>query len=68
MLEGVASCVVIAMGPYSFNGKTMLGLRTENAQTPLQMKLNELGSAGGGGGTTVPFWSMEVISPSEKIL
>jgi len=34
--------VVIAVGPYSLNGKTMLSLRTESEDTPLQVKLGVL--------------------------
>lgn len=42
VLDGVGSMVVIAVGPYSLNGKTMLSLRTEAEDTPLQIKLGEL--------------------------
>ena len=34
--------VVICVGPYSMNGKTMMSLRTESEDTPLQVKLADL--------------------------
>ncbi|CAG8510265.1 12139_t:CDS:10 [Ambispora leptoticha] len=43
VLEGVGRVVVIAVGPYSYFGKTMMALRgDENTETPLQMKLDIL--------------------------
>ncbi|ORY08628.1 calcium-translocating P-type ATPase, partial [Neocallimastix californiae] len=40
--EGVGSFLVTAVGVNSFHGKTMMSLRTENEDTPLQVKLNAL--------------------------
>ncbi|KAL7414094.1 calcium-translocating P-type ATPase [Mrakia frigida] len=42
VLEGVGEYVVIAVGPNSFNGRTMMALRGETPPTPLQLKLNAL--------------------------
>jgi Ca2+-transporting ATPase len=40
--EGVGRYVVTAVGERSFFGKTMMGLRTESEDTPLQVKLDGL--------------------------
>ncbi|KAK9766302.1 plasma membrane calcium [Basidiobolus ranarum] len=43
VLEGVARVIVVAVGPNSYNGKTMMAMREdENQETPLQMKLDLL--------------------------
>lgn len=42
VLEGVGEYVVIAVGPNSFNGRTMMALRGDTPPTPLQLKLNAL--------------------------
>jgi P-type Ca2+ transporter type 2C len=43
VLEGVGKAVVIAVGPHSFFGKTMMALRgNESDETPLQIKLDLL--------------------------
>ncbi|KAG0014854.1 hypothetical protein BGZ81_000233, partial [Podila clonocystis] len=42
VLEGVGVYVVTGVGPNSFHGKTMMSLRTEPEDTPLQVKLNLL--------------------------
>ncbi|KAJ1924514.1 plasma membrane calcium, partial [Tieghemiomyces parasiticus] len=42
VLEGLGRCLVVAVGPHSFYGKTLMSLRTENQETPLQAKLNRL--------------------------
>ena len=42
VLDGVGTMLVINVGPHSLNGKTMLALRTENEDTPLQVKLGNL--------------------------
>ncbi|KAF9114743.1 hypothetical protein BGX27_009967 [Mortierella sp. AM989] len=42
VLEGVGLYVVTGVGPNSFHGKTMMSLRTEADETPLQSKLNGL--------------------------
>ncbi|KAK9708459.1 plasma membrane calcium [Basidiobolus ranarum] len=42
VLEGVGVCVVVAVGVNSFNGRTMMSLRAESVETPLQLKLNHL--------------------------
>eukprot|EP00732_Lithocolla_globosa_P001643 Lithocolla_globosa_v1_NODE_856_length_3177_cov_20.386611.p1 type:complete len:999 gc:universal NODE_856_length_3177_cov_20.386611:3080-84(-) len=42
VLEGFGQMMVIAVGENSFNGKTMMGLRTESEETPLQVKLGDL--------------------------
>ncbi|KAF9173095.1 hypothetical protein BGX20_004119 [Mortierella sp. AD010] len=42
VLEGVGVYVVTGVGPNSFHGKTMMSLRTEAEDTPLQVKLNGL--------------------------
>lgn len=42
VLEGVGDFVVTAVGPLSMNGKLMMSLRDEPANTPLQEKLNKL--------------------------
>ncbi|CAI4218497.1 unnamed protein product [Parascedosporium putredinis] len=42
VLDGVGTCMVTAVGPYSTHGRTMLSLRDDNELTPLQMKLNML--------------------------
>ncbi|KAJ1985325.1 plasma membrane calcium [Dimargaris cristalligena] len=42
VIAGVGTCLVIAVGPNSFYGRTLLSLRTENQPTPLQIKLNRL--------------------------
>jgi Ca2+-transporting ATPase len=34
--------VVIAVGPHSFHGKTLIGLQVESEETPLQVKLDGL--------------------------
>jgi len=40
--EGVGRFIVTAVGPNSYHGKTLLGLRVESEDTPLQVKLNGL--------------------------
>ncbi|KAJ3316157.1 hypothetical protein HDU93_004579, partial [Gonapodya sp. JEL0774] len=42
VIEGVGRCVVCAVGEHSYFGKTLLGLRTETEDTPLQIKLDAL--------------------------
>ncbi|KAI8602621.1 PMCA-type calcium-translocating P-type ATPase [Dissophora ornata] len=42
VLEGVGIYVVTGVGENSFHGKTMMSLRTEPEDTPLQVKLNDL--------------------------
>ncbi|KAF9921596.1 hypothetical protein FBU30_008350 [Linnemannia zychae] len=42
VLEGVGLYVVTGVGVNSFHGKTMMSLRTEIEDTPLQVKLNSL--------------------------
>jgi len=42
VLEGYGHMVVIAVGPNSINGKTMMSLRVESEDTPLQGKLDKL--------------------------
>jgi len=42
VLDGVGSCLVTAVGPYSSHGRTMLSLRDDSELTPLQLKLNIL--------------------------
>ncbi|CAG8553520.1 4319_t:CDS:2 [Diversispora eburnea] len=42
VLEGVGSYVVSAVGVNSYFGKTMMALRTDPEDTPLQKKLNQL--------------------------
>lgn len=42
VLEGVGAYVVIAVGTTSFNGRIMMSMRTDNEETPLQIKLNYL--------------------------
>lgn len=42
IVEGVGSLLVTAVGPRSFNGKTMMALQTETEDTPLQAKLNNI--------------------------
>ncbi|CAG8599744.1 1774_t:CDS:2, partial [Ambispora gerdemannii] len=43
VLEGVGKAIVIAVGPYSYFGKTMMALRgNESTETPLQIKLDIL--------------------------
>lgn len=42
VVEGVGSFLVTAVGPRSFNGKTMMALQTESEDTPLQAKLNAI--------------------------
>ncbi|ORX92128.1 PMCA-type calcium-translocating P-type ATPase [Basidiobolus meristosporus CBS 931.73] len=43
VLEGVGRVIVVAVGPNSYNGKTMMAMREdENQETPLQMKLDIL--------------------------
>ncbi|KAI1316721.1 hypothetical protein EDD11_009537 [Mortierella claussenii] len=42
VLEGVGIYVVTGVGQNSFHGKTMMSLRTEAEDTPLQIKLNYL--------------------------
>ncbi|KAI1317967.1 hypothetical protein EDD11_007489 [Mortierella claussenii] len=42
VLEGVGIYVVTGVGQNSFHGKTMMSLRTEAEDTPLQVKLNGL--------------------------
>ncbi|KAF8340444.1 uncharacterized protein EI90DRAFT_3035556 [Cantharellus anzutake] len=42
VLEGVGSYVVIAVGERSMNGRILMGLRGDNPNTPLQLKLNVL--------------------------
>jgi P-type Ca2+ transporter type 2C len=42
VLEGQGYMVVIGVGIHSLNGKTMMALRTETEDTPLQVKLGEL--------------------------
>ncbi|KAF9177096.1 hypothetical protein BGZ50_009207, partial [Haplosporangium sp. Z 11] len=42
VLEGVGIYVVTGVGPNSFHGRTMMSLRTEPEDTPLQVKLNLL--------------------------
>ncbi|KAI8835107.1 hypothetical protein BC829DRAFT_493644 [Chytridium lagenaria] len=40
--EGIGKYVVTAVGVHSFHGKTMMALRTEDEDTPLQVKLDGL--------------------------
>ncbi|KAI8597204.1 PMCA-type calcium-translocating P-type ATPase [Dissophora ornata] len=42
VLEGVGTYVVTGVGQNSFHGRTMMSLRTEPEETPLQAKLNGL--------------------------
>ncbi|KAF9982629.1 hypothetical protein BGZ75_005907 [Mortierella antarctica] len=42
VLEGVGLYVATGVGPNSFHGRTMMSLRTEAEDTPLQVKLNLL--------------------------
>lgn len=42
VMEGSGKMVVVAVGVHSFNGKTLMGLRTVNEDTPLQVKLEAL--------------------------
>ncbi|CCG81565.1 putative P-type calcium ATPase [Taphrina deformans PYCC 5710] len=42
VVEGVGTYLVTAVGPRSFNGKTMMALQTETEDTPLQAKLNNI--------------------------
>lgn len=42
VLEGVGEYVVIAIGPNSFNGRTLMALQGDAPPTPLQLKLNAL--------------------------
>ena len=42
VLEGQGTMVVIGVGENSLNGKTLMALRTEAEDTPLQVKLGEL--------------------------
>ncbi|KAF9958708.1 hypothetical protein BGZ72_011075 [Mortierella alpina] len=42
VLEGVGLYVATGVGPNSFHGRTMMSLRTESEDTPLQVKLNLL--------------------------
>ncbi|CED82819.1 calcium-translocating p-type atpase [Phaffia rhodozyma] len=42
ILEGVGEYLVIAVGPNSFNGRTLMALRGDTPATPLQLKLNAL--------------------------
>ncbi|KAI8869032.1 calcium-translocating P-type ATPase [Ramicandelaber brevisporus] len=42
ILEGTGTCVVVAVGPNSFYGRTLLSLRVDSPDTPLQLKLNIL--------------------------
>ncbi|EGG17786.1 P-type ATPase [Cavenderia fasciculata] len=42
VLEGFGKMMVTAVGVNSFNGKTMMGLRVESEDTPLQKKLSKL--------------------------
>ena len=42
VIEGVGRFVVTGVGIYSFHGRTMMALRTDDQQTPLQVKLENL--------------------------
>ncbi|KAI9204520.1 PMCA-type calcium-translocating P-type ATPase [Polychytrium aggregatum] len=42
IVEGTGRCVITAVGEHSFHGKTMMAMRTENEETPLQVKLDKL--------------------------
>lgn len=42
VVEGVGSYLVTAVGVNSFHGHTMVSMRTEQEETPLQVKLNDL--------------------------
>lgn len=42
VLDGVGTCLVTAVGPHSFHGRTMLSLQDDAELTPLQLKLNVL--------------------------
>lgn len=42
VLEGVGTYLVTSIGVNSYNGRTMMALRTEDEMTPLQVKLNGL--------------------------
>ncbi|KAI8072590.1 PMCA-type calcium-translocating P-type ATPase [Gongronella butleri] len=44
VIEGVCTYLVTGVGIHSYNGRTMMALRTENQTTPLQEKLNGLAS------------------------
>jgi Ca2+-transporting ATPase len=39
VLEGVGEYVVIAVGPNSFNGRTLMALQGDAPPTPLQLKV-----------------------------
>jgi len=40
--EGTGTAIVIAVGVHSFNGRTMMALRTPPSDTPLEIKLDGL--------------------------
>jgi Ca2+-transporting ATPase len=42
VIEGIGQMLVIAVGPHSFHGKTLIALQVESAETPLQIKLDNL--------------------------
>ena len=42
VIEGVGTMLVIAVGPNSFHGKTLIHLQVETALTPLEFKLGKL--------------------------
>ncbi|KNE62166.1 calcium-translocating P-type ATPase, PMCA-type [Allomyces macrogynus ATCC 38327] len=42
VIEGTGLCIVTAVGVNSLHGRTMMSMRTEDTETPLQVKLNEL--------------------------
>ncbi|ORX46293.1 PMCA-type calcium-translocating P-type ATPase [Hesseltinella vesiculosa] len=44
VIEGVCTYLVTGVGVHSYNGRTMMALRTESQTTPLQEKLNGLAS------------------------
>ena len=50
VLEGQGYMVVIGVGVNSLNGKTMMAMRTEAEDTPLQVKLSELAESTSEGG------------------
>ncbi|KNE63148.1 calcium-translocating P-type ATPase, PMCA-type [Allomyces macrogynus ATCC 38327] len=42
VIEGTGLCIVTAVGINTLHGRTMMSMRTEDTETPLQVKLNEL--------------------------
>eukprot|EP01135_Chromosphaera_perkinsii_P008749 Nk52_evm82s1444 gene=Nk52_evmTU82s1444 len=62
VMNGVGRMIVIAVGVHSFHGKTMMSLRVENEETPLQEKLTDLAELIGKFGIAAAGLSLTILT------